>query len=305
MMTKNIILGGGLTALIARDILGSNWSIIPIAKSRFYTYKPALDDNHILKDDRTDDYVKYLGGGIPFLYKTAYSFEGQLYNYQQQLANLWLSKVYGENIPPQSNAVMSTRKHYFIYSIKANELYTNLMTKYASDIANSLTLGKPNKIENKTIYTDTQAIEYDNIISTIPYEALTKYLNIKYDKQTIPTYYYHIKTDTLDLEGNSEVLICDHQIEFYKVRQLTPDRYLFYCNHELDMPGQYFMQFMPRYDLLDGTRIIDAIPCGIKPNLKHIEDKQIYCVGKHAQVDPYMCIGSSIKRLLDIKDLGL
>ncbi len=58
------------------------------------------------------------------------------------------------------------------------------------------------------------------------------------------------------------------------------------------------MPIIADYDLIDGTKIADAIPLGNMPDLKWLEALDIYPVGSYAQHDWCADVGSNMLRLL-------
>ena len=86
MKTNKIILGSGLEALLARDILGSNWRILSPGDFNQNTFIGEF----ILADERLDDYYKLFGGiNKKYLYSAISANGHLLYN------NMFLSNYYG------------------------------------------------------------------------------------------------------------------------------------------------------------------------------------------------------------------
>ena len=73
----NAILGSGLIGMLARDILGDGWTLIPVGRSRFYSFQPALADNYIAIDETINEYMKRFTF-LPLIHKTAFSLGGEL-----------------------------------------------------------------------------------------------------------------------------------------------------------------------------------------------------------------------------------
>jgi len=96
----NYILGGGLVALLAKEIF-PDWQIFPVGKSRFYQYNPPLADNFVVRDESIDEYMRN-HTIIPYLYKNAYSFGSQLLFNTNIPLGPYLQKLYGGQIPPHA-----------------------------------------------------------------------------------------------------------------------------------------------------------------------------------------------------------
>jgi len=299
---RGVIFGSGLVGLIAKKMLGDNWTVIPFSRSRFFSFRPALNDNFLIHDERTDDFVGHLGGKLSFIYKVLYSLNGGLFEYQNTLSDTWLAKVFGTDIPPHSDAYLSQRKNFFVYDLKLNALYESLQKEYLGYLIDQSKMGKVTEIGDHYAMVGNQRIEFDKAVSTIPLNLLCQLS--KQNRCQLPSqqiWYFHIETKDLDFEGANQVLVVDPEFDFFKVANIANNRYLFYCKSDIQMPGAYFMQFMRKFDLLDGTTIESAIPKGPTPKLDAFEKMGIYCVGNNAQWDWCMDISSCILRLLKIK----
>jgi len=298
----NIILGSGLIGLICKEVLGADWKVIPFGKSRLYSFQPSLGDNYIVRDERIDDLATYLGGSPKHIYTTKYSAVGSLYQNNDVVNDMWASKTFGNPPPPHVSPYLKNRDNIFIYDLKANIVYNKLLNKYETSLKEEAAKGKITEIKDGVIKRGDETIEYDKIVSTVPLSVLDKLMGTDIKRPSKQVWYYHIATDTLDFEGANQVLVADQQIAFYKVNNIAKNRYLFYCVDDIPTPGPYFMQFMPRLDILDGTTIEDGLPTGDRPNLQHLENKKIYCIGAYAQWDWCMDIGSCMIRLLKLKE---
>lgn len=300
----NIILGSGLIGLLARHILGPSYRIMPFYKSRFYSYNPSLDDNFLVRDARTDAFVEGLQGGKlgpVYMYNKAWSIRGSLSNqYDKELCYSWMSKIFGPAIPAQSMAYYASQMNVFVYDIRLNHLYQKMIDLYGSEIQEGLKAGIVTEIGDHHVTTGGKKVEFENAVNTIPLNALYKLMGYRSDLKSRTIHYLHIETDDLDFEGANQVLVVDPMFDFYKVTNLAPKRYLIYCHRELVNPGVYLMQFIKQFEIIDGTSIAEAIPCGEVPNLSHLEKKGITCVGSNAQWDWCMDASSCIIRLLKI-----
>jgi hypothetical protein len=292
------ILGSGIIGLLAKQILGPEWTIIPFYKSRFFSFNPALDDNYIIRDDDIDPFFQEHYRSNVLLYKRAYSIGGQLIgDYNKQYTDAWLDKFI-PNKPNQSLAYMNDRLNMFIYDLRINEIYSSLQKQYAGEIQEQAEIGSPVRITDHKLIFRGRTIDYDQIVSTIPLDALYKLTGNQSNLISKPVHYLHVETEDLDLENNNQVLVVDNYIDFYKVTNIAKNKYLFYCHRDIQNPGMYLMNFIKRFDIIDGTVIEDAICCGSTPDMQGLESNDIFCVGSYAQWDWCMDVGSCVKRLL-------
>lgn len=295
----NLILGGGLIGLLARDILGPKWTIIPYGKSRFYSFSPPLADNFIIHDDEISEYTKLYVGSPPLFIKSMYSFGGQLTSNHAICVDEYLNKVYGPSVPRHAKAMMSKRFEFFAYGDCA-DIYRTLQEKYQSElVANSEKYGVITKIQDDhTIITSTGVrLEYNKILSTIPIDVLVGYFGEKVALNSKDMWCYHLETDKLDLENSQIVYAVDPDIEFYKVNSLGNAQYVFYAGKRIEKPGAYFMMFIKDFHLIQETTIPQAVPCGNIPNID-VNSRGIYCIGSSAVWDDFLDVGSCIKRII-------
>lgn len=298
---NNVILGSGIVGLLAKAILGPTWKIIPFYRSRFFSFNPALDDNFIIASSETDAIIKQITNSLTvqnLFYSRAWSVSGQLVkNWDSTLCEAWLRKIFGVNIPPQSMAYYTNRLTLPIYNIRANQLYTSLLNNNASEIESEASKGLVSEIGDHYLIRNGVKEEFDNAVCTIPLDALCKLLKSPIELPSKTLHYYHIQTDSLDFEGFNQQLVVDQVFDFYRVANIAPDRYLFYCHNEITNPGLYFMPILKSFEILDGTTVLSAIPSGTSPKLDLIEKKGLYMVGSSAQWDWCMDIGSCVLRL--------
>lgn len=296
------IFGSGIVGLLARALLGPEWKIIPFYKSRFFSFNPALDDNFILKSDKIEPFLlDLLGPSIKnyHMYARYYSLSGELFKTPNpNLLDAWLDKIFGVDVPPHSKPYLGDRLSEFIYNIRVNTLYSDLLSRFGSEIAEQHKLGMVTHIGDHHFEINGRKFEFDQIISTIPLDALYDLMGIQHTLSALNISFLHIQTGDLNLEGANQVWVADTEIDFFKVTNVAKDRYLFYFLKELDDPGIYMMQFMQSFDILDGTTVERAIPVGIMPDISRLESKGIHCVGSCAQWDWCMDIASCINRLL-------
>ncbi len=298
----NIILGGGLTALLARDILGDNWTIIPIGKSRFYSFNPPLADNYVVRDDIIDEYMQR-HTAMPLMYRIGYSLGGQILFNTNMVLNQYLAKLYGDMIPPQAGAYWKDRIDYF-GSGNCVVMYNELREKFKSEIAeNNVKFGMPSGISDHTITTDKGKFNYSKIISTIPLPVLLKWMNITWPGlKSNDEYCYHVRSDCLDFEGATHLFVVDPEIEFHKATMLNRLNYIFYAKKRIEYPGRYFMAFVKRFELIAETTIEDSMCYGPIPEIAELGEADITCIGSSAVWDDCLDIGSCIKRLVKFGD---
>lgn len=298
MKYKNIILGGGVVGLIAKKLLGDDWTLIPFGRSRFYSFVPALADNFIIRDPKIDDVVEYLGGKPKYLYKIRYSLNGDIFDYTLPACDVWLNKVFAGDPPPHASAYLKSRCNFTIYDLRVNELYTALQNEFKDHIVEQDNLGLPTEVGDHYFIRNGERYEFEQCISTIPLNALLKLCNSNMQLDANPCWIFHIQTEHLDFEGCNQLYVVDEAFDFYKATNIGPDRYIIYCNKEIYQPGPYFMRFMRRFDMLDGTVIPDAIIQGPKKDLKELNKLGIECIGSYAEWDWCADVGSCIMKLL-------
>jgi hypothetical protein len=301
---QGVILGSGIVGLLAREILGEQWLVVPFSRSRFYSFKPALADNFIIRDDRIDDVIEHLGGKISFIYKTLYSLNGALLPPDDNIINAWSNKLFDDDAPSQALPCIKSRGDHFIYNIRINQLYNQLQQKYVQKLVDSSKRGPISEIGDHYLIWGGQRIDFDHMISTIQLSKLFELTNTPRIK--LPTkqiWYYHIETNELNFEGANQVLVLDNLIDFFKVSNIAKNRYLFYLLRDIPVPGPYFMQFMQQFDLIDGTTITEAIPAGQKPDLTLFNKLGIECIGAMAEHDYFMDLGSCLVKLLRYKTI--
>lgn len=304
-MANKFILGSGIVGMLAKVMLGREWTIIPFGRSRFFSYRPALDDNFIIRNEKIDDFIEHLGGKISFIYKTAYSLGGQLLKHNDELCNAWLGRIFGPDLPPRAPFYLKKCDVFTIYDIKINRLYEQLQTQYSGELKTEFDKGPITAIGDRYVIRNNKKEEFDQIVSTIPLNALYKLMGMSNGKpmEYKQVWYYHIRTKSLDFEGANQTLVVD-DYDFFKCVNIADGRYMFHCLRDLQLPGTYLMQFMQEFDLIDGTTIEEALPCGDRPDadMKRLEDKGIFCVGSLAENDYIADVGSNIMRLLKNKE---
>lgn len=297
----NVIFGSGIVGLLARKILGPSWKVVPFFRSRFFSFNPALDDNFIIRDEQLDPFIKDLyAKSLPvFVYKRAWSIAGQVVpEYSSGLCNDWLAKTFGSEVPPQSEIYHANRMNLFVYDIRVNGLYQALVNEFLPELKEEAAKGEVTTVGDHFFVRNGQKEEFENAVSTVPLDALCGLMNANIELPSKTLHYLHIETEDLNFEGFNQLLVADDAFSFFKVANIAKNRYLFYCHEEIQSPGIYFMGFMSKFEIIDGTSIENALPMGSSPKLDKIEDYGVYCVGSYAQWDWCMDIGSCALRIL-------
>ncbi len=296
----NVILGSGLIGLLARHILGPSWRIVPFYRSRFFSFNPSLDDNFLIRHNELDELVKeFQSSDRIFFYKRVWSIGGQLVpTYDAGLCNDWMNKLFAGQVPPQAPLYYKDQMVSSVYDIRLSDLYINLMNRYMDEITAEKDKGLPTEIGSHYLVRNGVKEDYTKMLSTIPLNALCKLLKIDLKLPTLPMHYIHVESPELNFEGANQALVVDPVIDFMKVTNIAPNRFLFYLPKELQHPGIYLGQFMTKFDILDGTSIDNVIPQGPTPKLNNLEGMDIFCVGSSAQHDWCMDVSSCILRLL-------
>jgi hypothetical protein len=302
--SKKYILGSGLVALACRKILGDDWNIIPLGPSRFYTDKISWGDNYIVYDNIIADLVKdWPFDKIPMFYKRPFSFGGQLL-YSSTFVDSFLEKSNIE-INPVSRQYFKTDFTAFNFSTSTLWKYlvkhnlNNIKSYYSEhQSVKGIEFIKDNCIWLKTD-TGHTTLEYDQLISTIPFNPLADMVGISNRSESVPCYYYVIKDEKIDLEKANQVLVCDSVIPFNKCTRIKNGIYLVEVYKDYyDNPYNIFKTvFSNSFDILDTHFINDAIPVLYEYDKKFFEDKNIVLIGSNAQCDPLMDIGSCLKRI--------
>jgi hypothetical protein len=305
----NVIFGSGIVGLLAKFILGSSWTVVPFAKSRFFSFNPALDDNFIIRDKEIDPLVKELAGGIDppiHVYRRAWSISGELLPiWDAGLCSDWLFKIFGTKIPTHSEAYLKERMNLWVYDLRVNEVYNSLVHKFMPELKEEAAKGEVTEVGDHYFIRGGVRQDFDNAVSTIPLNVLYRLLGSDLILPSKNMHYLHVKTQSLDFEGMNQTLVVDQLFDFFKVTNVAPERYLFYCHNDMPDPGAYLMSIMPKFDILDGTSIRDAIPMGPIPKLDGVDKYGVHCVGSYAQWDWCMDVGSCMLRILRYSNRGL
>lgn len=299
----NVILGGGVIGCIAKTLY-SNFTLIPFKASRFYTFEHPLANNFINYNDKIDKYIRenIPKSAAPYIVKYPYSFQGGLiFEDIPDLREMFAEKMYGHS----DHRVQTLKTSNFIYQMTTLDFYNQLTRRLSSDIkTNSMEYGIPTHIDlnNRTIiFQNSKTITYDKIISTIPLDALFKLCRVQRELNYKSICYYVINSKDVNLEGGSICRVVDKEIDFVIVQKLNEINYLFYTFDKIENPYVYLGGYIGyKFDIVDATRIENAIPIGPVPDLLFLEENGIYCAGSNAQHDDYMDISSCIIRLLGL-----
>jgi hypothetical protein len=170
---------------------------------------------------------------------------------------------------------------------------------YVDELKAESNKGKVTEIGDHYIVRNGNRVDFDDAISTIPLDALYNLMRKPHNLSAKTIHYLHVKTDNLDFEGANQMLVADGNIDFFKVSNISPGRYLFYCHNDIQHPGVYLMQFMQQFDIIDGTSIQGVIPIGNMEPIEFLSNNGIYCIGSSAQWDWCMDVGSCAIRLIE------
>lgn len=304
-MKSNVILGSGLTSLLCKKILGSNWKIIPLAPSRFYSKGvPALGDDFVVYDKSVLEIINNWGlNTTPLFYNRPYSISGSLI-YNDAFSDSYLNKI---GLESNRQIIDYYKTSFTVFGFSCIQLWNSLLKEFISEIKN-FQVQYPNYKTAKTIYNNTiilnsgEIIEYDNMISTIPYHKLCEMLNIKFGGIMEDIYYYYVEDNNIDLENSNQVLVCDESIPFHKCTKISKNKYLF------EIIGEYYPNIQEElstilgheFDILSGAMVENGHVLPYKINKPLLNEQNIICIGSYAQCDPLIDIGSSIKRVYNL-----
>jgi hypothetical protein len=301
----NFILGSGINALLAKLIMGNSWQIVPFGRSRFFSFNPALCDNFIIKDDRISEFLKdaFKISSESFDYKCAYSTGGHIYNeYDTNLTDDWLHKIYNGQAPGHLQHYYKSHMKFEVYNLRINKLYTTLLNSMKDEIISNSTLGNITSINDGYFIRNGKKEEYNKIINTIPQNAFMTLCGKTSNLIAKDVSILHIETAKLNFEGYNQLWVTDRMFDFYKVTQVSPNRYVFYCHNDIPQPGPYFMPILGNdFDILDGTSIQHMLPIN---KVTQFDTDNIKHVGSMAQWDVGMDVGSCIIKLLMLSTWG-
>lgn len=298
----NYILGSGIVALLAKHILPGDWTIVKYGKSRFYSFNPPLDDGLLVKDPRLDDYYnQFCNSSIPIFVNRGISYYGQIVNFTDEVIEVWLDKVYGNDHPRHARMYWKTHMSLSTYDISAGRLYNILLNKYRSNIEEGGKIGKITSISDHYFMCGDKRYDFEKLVSTIPFDALSNILeasnkpSISYKNSQI----INLQTDVLDFEGKSQLLVADHNIPFYKVDKLLNGSYIFYFNGEVPNPALALMSTIKKFNIINGTMVPNYITMGGPIESDQFKKLGVYLVGGYSLCDSMIDINCSLLKLLD------
>lgn len=304
-MKSNYILGSGLVALICRKILGPDWKIIPFGPSRSYGKGiPALGDDFVHYDNSVLDIISNWGlNTSPLFYKRPLSISGSLL-YNKSFINEYLAKA---KLPQNRLYEDYFKSDFTVFGFSCLQMHRMLLRELLEDIRSFSSSHKNYKkvksIKNHTIILDSgEVLEYDNVISTVPYYALCEMINIENTGAFLDLYYYFIQDDNVDLESANQALVCDQEVFFNKCTKISKNKYLFEVIGEYydDIQREFSQIIGSDFEILSGAMIQNGYPLHSIINNQELECNNITCIGSHAQCDPLMDISSVIKRVSNL-----
>lgn len=298
---KGVIFGSGAVGLAARRLLAGDWTVVPFARSRFYSFNPPLGDNFISRDKEVDQAMVDLSGQLTrvLMYRRCYSVGGSLVSrHDPLLAEAWLSKVMGGNVPGQGLPYMTTRMACEIYPARVSALYRSLMDADIDYLKAEAAKGQVTEIGDHYFVRGGVKTEFDHAISTIPLPALASLAGASIDLPAADEHFVLVRSSRIDLEGHNQALVVDGALDFYKVTALSPDTYMFCSTREMQQAGAYLMPIIGSADVIDGTRIEKSIPLGPAPDPAWLSAYGIFCVGSAAQWDWFADFGSNLLRII-------
>ena len=296
----NIILGSGVIGLMAKHMLGDNWTVIPFNRSRFYSFTPALCDDYIIRNEELDTNIADIIGYKPNLiaHQKAWSINGELTKKPDKtLAEAWLYKAIGPNIPEQYKLYYD-QMMTFKYDLKITHLYDRLMSTYIKDLKAESAKGNVEEIHDHYIIRNGKRTDFDKCISTIPLNKTLDLIGYKHTLKSLNMHVTYLTSNTINLEGADDALVVDKLLSFYKVSKICNNEYILYWHEDVENIGPYLMNIIPNFDLLSGTTVPDAIILGTPQGLDILEKYGIFSVGCYAEWDWCMDVGSCILKLL-------
>lgn len=303
---NNVIFGSGIVGLFAKSIFPT-WKVIPFGRSRFFTFNPALDDNFIIRGEGIDEAIRDISKQPTrtHLYRRAFDVGGQLFGrFDKGLYDDWTMKIFGSKTPSQTLPYFNNQLDLHIYDIRTNQLYEQLLGRHLTDLKEEYAKGVVTEVGDHYFVRGGVKEEFDNVISTIPLPAMNTLMGLQQELPAKHVHLLHVHTDSLDFEGYNQTLVTDSKFAFYKVTNIAPERYLFYCHEEIPHPGPYLMPLLKNFDILDGTSIVNYLAMGGIPKLDHLEKKGVFSVGSYAQWDWCMDVGSCLLRLVRYAQRG-
>lgn len=299
----NLILGSGIIGSAAKILLGDEWQLMPMKRSRFFTYEVPYADDFIAVSDETTDFIKSFGCPQHMeMIKRPFSYGGELF-YDSSLAlEEYLIKVYGLDHPTVFKHLIKTS--VMVYPVSAKMIHDRCQTLIRPAIDQGVaTFGKNIKsISKHHIVTDNGEWDFDKLVSTIPLNAMCRYMGVDIELVAKDVYYYHIRTDSVNLEGARQAMVADRELLFFKVNQIGKSDYQFWTTELVDNPLSYFGGIIGyNFEIVEVMRIEEALPVGDIPDLGFLKEYGIKMVGSNAEWNDLIDIGTCFKRIMKLK----
>ena len=298
------ILGSGIIGYLAKTLF-PDWQWIPFKRSRYFSFDVPYADNFMTFDKEVDEFMCKVSAknNTKIFMKRPFSYNGQLMYQENSLTrDPYLLHLYGETAPRLADTTLKTT--FAIYPMTVKQLHDYYYQQLRNQIDESINrYGEVQAfdLEKRTIRTSTGTFEFEQIISTIPLNAFCQLSGRQTKLKALPVNYYLIESKKVDIEGADQVLVCDNNIEFFKVQKVD-GLYQFWCAEILEKPYDYFGSVLGfDFDLKEARRITDVIPTGEQPDLSELEKVGVFCVGSNAQWDDLMGVTSCLKRLLKLR----
>jgi len=303
---NKFILGSGVVGLLAKHILGDQYTLIPYKKSRYYSFDIPIADNEIAFNDQTSELLSSLHILTKKQYfPTAVSLKGELFFNKNIWINPVVEKIYQDDPHPLAAKILSA--DIDAHSVTVKELYGHLMEKHSKDINAGLQMNIDSiSTSKRTITIDGETFDYDRIVSTIPLYTL---LNLTKTRSPLDADDYHvylIATDAFNLEGAKRCFIGDLPIPFWKVNVIGQGAYQFFSNGEAAGAEAVFSLLTKgRFRIVASTKIDRAFPRGAPPVilLERLKSNDIECIGSNARWDYFYDISTCLNHLLKMKNV--
>lgn len=299
----NLILGSGIVGSAAKIILGDEWQLMPMKRSRYFTFEVPYADDFVAVSDETTDFIK--GFGCPQhvdIVKRPFSFGGELIYDSQVAMEEYLTKVYGHDYPTIFKHAI--KNIVTVYPISAKMIHDKCQAMVRPAIDQGVaTFGREIKaIHKHHLVTDKGELDFDKMVSTIPLNAMCRYMGLDIGLIAKDVYYYHIRTNSVNLEGARQALIADRELLFFKVNQIGKNDYQFWATELIDNPLSYFGGVIGyNFEIVEVMRIEEALPVGDIPDLNFLKEYGIKMIGSNAEWNDLIDIGTCFKRIMKIK----
>jgi hypothetical protein len=296
----NIILGGGLIGLLAKEILGPDWFIVPHGRSRYYSSWPPIGDNFIAYHNELASVFDQFCAGVPRYLKKAVSYSGALVPEMP----IWAKKdtithVFGDKPHPLAGELLC--KGHTVFECQAKTVCDTLIERFHPTLVENTKHGRAIRIDGNRLITEHGTFEFEKLISTVPLPRLYGLLGVTSALDAGDLYVYTVETHSLDLEGASQVYVADNEIPFFKVNVYSRSVYQFYTHEHLGNVQAVLGAFTNnKLSIRSAVVVRGALPLGAPPDLGALTNRGIECVGAEAQWDYFMDIGACARKLLRI-----